>query len=45
MLKIGYFKHMLKVQIRPHWEISFDAQAPLDTTALLNLLLAVQDAG
>ncbi|RJG27296.1 substrate-binding domain-containing protein [Massilia cavernae] len=36
---------MFKVQIRPHWEISFDAQAPLDTSALLSLLLAVQDQG
>lgn len=36
---------MLKVQIRPHWEISFGAAAPLDTAALLGLLLAVQDTG
>ncbi|MES2757659.1 MAG: substrate-binding domain-containing protein [Pseudomonadota bacterium] len=36
---------MLKVHIRPHWEISFDAAAPLDTAALLGLLLAVQDTG
>jgi len=43
--EIGYFKHMLKVNIRPHWEISFDDGAPLDTAALLGLLLAVQDTG
>ncbi|HEX9173834.1 MAG TPA: substrate-binding domain-containing protein [Telluria sp.] len=36
---------MFKVQIRPHWEISFGADAPLDTAALLGLLLAVQDTG
>lgn len=36
---------MFKVRIRPHWEISVDAEAPLDTAALLALLLAVQDTG
>ena len=36
---------MFKVQIRPHWEISFHAEAPLDTAALLSLLVAVQDTG
>jgi len=36
---------MFKVQIRPHWEISFNAEPPLDTAALLGLLLAVQDTG
>jgi molybdate transport repressor ModE-like protein len=36
---------MFKVQIRPHWEIRFGASAPLDTAALLGLLLAVQDTG
>lgn len=36
---------MLKVQIRPHWEIRFGGAAPLDTAALLGLLLAVQDTG
>ncbi len=36
---------MFKVNIRPHWEISFNAEPPLDTAALLGLLLAVQDTG
>jgi molybdate transport repressor ModE-like protein len=36
---------MLKVHIRPHWEISFDNAAPLDTATLLALLLAIQDQG
>jgi len=36
---------MLKVHIRPHWEISFSADAPLDTAVLLGLLLAIQDHG
>ena len=36
---------MFKVHIRPHWEISFDGAAPLDTAALLSLLIAVQDTG
>jgi molybdate transport repressor ModE-like protein len=36
---------MLKVHIRPHWEISFDNAAPLDTADLLGLLLAIQDTG
>ncbi len=36
---------MLKVHIRPHWEIRFGDDAPLDTAALLGLLLAVQDTG
>ena len=36
---------MFKVHIKPHWEISFDASAPLDTAALLSLLIAVQDTG
>lgn len=36
---------MFKVHIKPHWEISFDAAAPLDTAALLSLLVAVQDTG
>lgn len=36
---------MFKVTIRPHWEISFDGQTPLDTAALLGLLLAIQDTG
>lgn len=36
---------MFKVHIRPHWEISFNAEPPLDTAALLSLLVAVQDTG
>jgi molybdate transport repressor ModE-like protein len=36
---------MLKVHIRPHWEISFNAEPPLDTAALLALLLAIHDTG
>jgi molybdate transport repressor ModE-like protein len=36
---------MYKVRIRPHWEITIDSDAPLDTDALLGLLLAVQDTG
>jgi molybdate transport repressor ModE-like protein len=36
---------MFKVHIRPHWEISFGADAPLDTAVLLGLLLANQDHG
>jgi molybdate transport repressor ModE-like protein len=36
---------MFKVHIKPHWEISFNAAAPLDTAALLSLLIAVQDTG
>ena len=30
---------MLKVHIRPHWEIRFNADPPLDTATLLGLLL------
>jgi molybdate transport repressor ModE-like protein len=36
---------MFKVHIRPHWEISFNSATPLDTAALLGLLLAIQDTG
>ncbi|HEU5435282.1 MAG TPA: substrate-binding domain-containing protein [Telluria sp.] len=36
---------MLKVHIRPHWEISFSAEPALDTAALLGLLLAIQETG
>jgi molybdate transport repressor ModE-like protein len=36
---------MLKVNIRPHWEISFGAQRSMDTAALLGLLLGIQDTG
>jgi molybdate transport repressor ModE-like protein len=36
---------MLKVHIRPHWEITFNTEAPMDTAALLGLLLSIQDTG
>ena len=36
---------MLKVHIRPHWEISVKGEAPLDTKDLLGLLLSIQDTG
>ena len=36
---------MYRVRIRPRWEITVDARAPLDTDTLLGLLLFVQDTG
>lgn len=36
---------MLKVHIRPHWEISVKDETPLDTADLLGLLLSIQDLG
>jgi molybdate transport repressor ModE-like protein len=36
---------MLKVHIRPHWEISVNAEPPLDTAALLGLLLGIHESG
>lgn len=36
---------MLKVHIRPHWEIRFNADAPFDTATLLGLLLGIHDTG
>lgn len=36
---------MYKVKIRPHWEITINSDAPLDTDSLLGLLLGVQDTG
>lgn len=36
---------MLKVHIRPHWEIRFNADPPLDTATLLGLLLGIHDTG
>lgn len=36
---------MLKAIIQPHWELRFPAEAPLDTTVLLALLLAIADSG
>jgi molybdate transport repressor ModE-like protein len=36
---------MLRVHIRPHWEISFQGERPNDTAGLITLLLAVQESG
>jgi len=36
---------MLKVNIRPQWEISFNSEPSLNTAALLGLLLAIQESG
>ena len=36
---------MLKVHIRPHWEIRFNADPPMDTATLLGLLLGIHDSG
>jgi molybdate transport repressor ModE-like protein len=36
---------MLKVHIQPHWEISFSSEPPLDTAALLALLLGIHETG
>jgi molybdate transport repressor ModE-like protein len=36
---------MYKVTIRPHWEITADAAAPMDTAVLLELLTAIQKTG
>ncbi|AMO98775.1 bacterial regulatory helix-turn-helix, lysR family protein [Collimonas arenae] len=36
---------MYKVKIKPHWEISRDGNAPLDTAVLLALLTAIQETG
>jgi molybdate transport repressor ModE-like protein len=36
---------MFKIKIRPSWEITVGAEAPLDTDALLGLLRSVQDSG
>jgi molybdate transport repressor ModE-like protein len=36
---------MLKIHIRPHWEISFHSEPPLDTAALLGLLLGIHETG
>jgi molybdate transport repressor ModE-like protein len=36
---------MLKVHIRPHWEIRFNGDPPLDTATLLGLLLGIHDTG
>ncbi len=36
---------MYKVTIQPHWEITSDTDAPLDTAVLLQLLMAIQKTG
>ncbi|MFI5445845.1 substrate-binding domain-containing protein [Polaromonas sp. UC242_47] len=36
---------MYKVTIQPHWEITSDTDAPLDTAVLLELLTAIQKTG
>jgi len=36
---------MINIHIRPHWEISWKGERPLDTADLLGLLLAIQDTG
>lgn len=36
---------MYKVNIKPHWEISYDIDLPLDTAALLPLLTSIQETG
>lgn len=36
---------MFQVTINPHWEISRDAEPPLDTSVLLKLLLSIQKTG
>ncbi|WP_183378642.1 MULTISPECIES: substrate-binding domain-containing protein [unclassified Herbaspirillum] len=36
---------MIKVSIKPHWEIGHGENKPLDTTDLLRLLVAIQSSG
>lgn len=36
---------MYKVKVNPHWEITRDAELPLDTAALLGLLTSIQQTG
>ncbi|HOE40065.1 MAG TPA: substrate-binding domain-containing protein [Rhodoferax sp.] len=36
---------MYKVAIQPHWEITSDADVPLDTAVLLELLVAIKKTG
>ncbi len=43
MLFFSYI--MVKVSIKPHWKIGHGDAAPLDTTELLSLLLAIQQTG
>lgn len=48
----GFYRHftilsivMFKVIINPHWEITHDADTPLDTAVLLHLLMSIQETG
>jgi molybdate transport repressor ModE-like protein len=36
---------MVRIRITPHWELERDPETTLDTTALLDLLAAVQESG
>lgn len=36
---------MYKVTIRPHWEITQESGAPMDTAVVLRLLLSIQETG
>jgi molybdate transport repressor ModE-like protein len=36
---------MFKVIINPHWELTHDAEQPLDTAVLLHLLMSIQETG
>lgn len=35
----------MRIQITPHWGVAHDVDHPVDTTALLTLLAAIQDSG
>jgi molybdate transport repressor ModE-like protein len=39
------FADVFKVIINPHWEITHNAEAALDTAVLLDLLMAIQNTG
>ena len=36
---------MMRIHITPHWGVAHDAEDPVDTTALLALLAAIQESG
>jgi molybdate transport repressor ModE-like protein len=36
---------MMRIQITPHWGVAHDVDNPVDTTALLTLLAAIQESG
>ena len=36
---------MMRIQITPHWGVAQDTDEPVDTTALLTLLAAIQESG